>query len=93
MRDIHPELQAIAAAGHAVWGRRAGSPVVIATLATVVVGDLARAVRDHDRAGQVRELGNLMVSAPRWATELGMDLAECADAAIAAQREWADRRG
>lgn len=82
--------QQLAAHGQMIWGQHAATPAEVATLATVVVGDLARAARDGDRAGLVRELGNLLLSSARWSAELGIDPGEAAETAAEAQRRYAD---
>jgi hypothetical protein len=66
----------------------------VAVAAATVVGDIARLARDQregqelDRTALAKELGNLMLSAPRWADDLGLDLQECLQAADDAQRRY-----
>lgn len=92
-----PEAMLVAAAGvliahgQSIWGQRASTPTEVAVLAGVVVGDLARAARDEDPDGLRRELGNMMLSAGRWASELGLDPAECLAVADEAQRAYVER--
>lgn len=89
--------ETIAAHGQAIWAgycpSRTPTLMDAAVAATTVVGDLARAARDDRREDAVRELGNLILSAPRWAAALGLNLGECVEAADRAQRDWVARHG
>lgn len=58
-----------------------------------VGGDLVRALRDGSREDLRREIGNLVVSAPRWAAAHDLTLEECVHAALEAQRAYETREG
>lgn len=71
-----------------IWSHRRLTPEQVVTLASVVVGDLARAVRDRtSEADLKRELGNLML-ALEWAAALGYRPVDCIDVALVAQRAF-----
>lgn len=70
----------------------------VAVAACTVTGDIARISRDEiegatDRSALARELGNLILSSVRWASDLGLDPAECVMEAQAAQRRYVARKG
>jgi hypothetical protein len=86
------------AVGREIW---AGQPPMelphVAVAACTVTGDIARISRDEiegggDRAALSRELGNLILSGVRWASDLGLDPAECVRQAEAAQRRYVQSR-
>jgi hypothetical protein len=66
----------------------------IVTCAQVIVGDLARQVRNLKETGHcdrdeiAKELGNLIVSAIRWADDLELDPENCVNRALEAQAAY-----
>lgn len=92
-----PRQSDLLAVGREIWQ---GTPPMslehVAVAAATVVGDIARLARGQwegeelDRLALAKELGNLMLSAPRWADDLGLDTQECLDAADDAQRRYTD---
>ena len=65
------------------------------SLMSVMVGDVARIVRDArenghdiDTAEVGKELGNFVLSCTRWAYELGLDPVACVEDAAEAQRAY-----
>jgi hypothetical protein len=83
-----------------VWGSPTATAHEAAVILTVVVGDIARIARDgtkglddEDAHRMARELGNLMLTAPRLAAAFGLDPDACITAAVAAQRAWVAKRG
>lgn len=81
--------------GRDIWGdsetRCEDLPIRLA----VMVGDIARVVRDADEARApvdqdeiAKELGNFVLSAIRWADDLGLDPVECIELAAEAQRRY-----
>lgn len=88
----------ILAAARAVWGDDRMPLPEIAVCAAVVVGDLARTGRDRAEGRPVdldrvaTELGNLIVSAVRWADGLGLPPDLCVDRALETQRAYVAQR-
>jgi len=85
-------------AGREIWGSDPMSLTHVAACAAVVAGDIARIARDAIEGagsdeGVARELGNLIVSAVRWADDLGFDPAQCVQEALSAQQRYVYRRG
>lgn len=85
------------ALGRDIWGDRRIYLADLPVLAAVIVGDLARIARTHTENGHVdnadleREVGNLILSATRWADDLGLNPDQCIAAAAAAQRAYVAR--
>lgn len=85
--DHDLRLSEALARSRSIW---AGKPAMrldhVATAACTVTGDIAR---DHHEgapvndAGLRKELGNLILSATRWAADLGHDPAQCVAEAAA----------
>ncbi len=88
---------ALAQTGHAIWGEQATTTAQVLHILTVVIGDVARAARTEQETGVrdlgalERELGNLMLTAPRLEVELGLDVGSCVEAAIEAQTAYVRR--
>lgn len=92
-------LATVLAEARAIWGDRRMTLIEVAIATVVVSGDICREARRESEGGEAdmaevaKELGNLMLSAPRWADDLGLSIDECIDRALAAQREYVRRRG
>lgn len=82
-----------------IWGK--GRPTYDisdqVTLLSVIIGDVARVVRDvrEGKAGRSmalevveREFGNLLLSIPRWLDDLGLNVENAVQAAEVAQRAY-----
>jgi hypothetical protein len=88
-----PTVSELLARAREIW---AGQPLMtlpeVAVAACVVAGDLARAARaplsPHSWQDAERELGDLVLSAVRWAADMGLDLGDCLAAAEQAQRVY-----
>lgn len=90
----HETIAGILATGREIWGPPAMSLPHVALCAGVVAGDLARQARARVEGRTIvldsvaTELGNLVVSAVRWADDLGLDPAVCIERAFDAQRTY-----
>lgn len=98
--QVHAGLRALLVQGRQIWGETRHSLPEIVLRLTVGVGDLARLARDapefskehwsHTVKGELKkELGNVIFSTIRWIDDLGLDVLECLDLAIAAQEKFA----
>lgn len=91
-------LEAILDAALTIWGPDRMELPHIAVCASVVAGDLARLARHAVEVGPVngddiaKELGNLIVSAVRWAHDLDLDPESCVASALVAQAAYVERR-
>lgn len=85
------------------WARRIWNGTPTMTLQTIVAahgkvhGDICEVARTMDEsalldeAALAKELGNLILSAIRWADDLGLDIDECIQLAKDAQYRYATR--
>lgn len=94
-----PRLSELLARARQIWDQQpAMSLEHVAVAACTVTGDIARISRAQLEGGGVdeddlkRELGNLVVSGLRWASDLGLDVGECVAAAETAQRRYVESR-
>ena len=71
------ELQQRMADTYGERDRARGVPATVAWL-TEELGELAQAVRKHDRHAQLHELGDVLAWLASLADQLGLDLAEAA---------------
>lgn len=87
--------QHLLAQARAVWpeGERVDR---MPTILAVIVGDYARAIRDlpldFNRQAK-RELGNLVLTALRYADDLGLHVDDCVEDALEAQERWRRENG
>lgn len=97
--QVHAGLRALLVQGRQIWGTTRHPLFDIAIRLMVGVGDIARLTRDFDRDDEAfverygreikKELGNVVFSTIRWIDDLGLDVLECLDLAIAAQEKFA----
>ncbi|WP_131741246.1 hypothetical protein [Actinomadura roseirufa] len=93
-----PRVSELLTLGRRIWADQPSMELPhVAVAACTVTGDIARISRDElegdgDRAALGRELGNLILSGVRWASDLGFDPAECVAAAAEAQRRYVESR-
>ena len=80
-----------------IWGEERCDLNKIITLLGVVYGDLCRQNRlvlkgrEIDAESLKKEIGNIIVSMIRWCDDLGLNLDECIERALAAQDNYANR--
>ncbi|GAA2626992.1 hypothetical protein GCM10010411_75050 [Actinomadura fulvescens] len=93
-----PRLSELLTLAQQIWADRPPMDLPhVAVAACTVTGDIARISRDEieghgDRAALSRELGNLILSDVRWASDLGLEPGECVRQAEAAQRRYLESR-
>jgi hypothetical protein len=93
--DQPPGMAEMLWAARRIWGREPMGLREVAECVAVVSGDLSRQGRAlgegraPDMAQVAKELGNLMFSARRWMDDLGLDVADCLERAMASQEEYA----
>jgi hypothetical protein len=92
------DLKALLADARGIWGDRRMSLPEIAVALGVVHGDICRLARDDQeglpatRLDLERELGNLILSAIRWADDQHLGLSDCLHRAELAQRAYVEKR-
>lgn len=93
-------VEILLARSRAIWGDTVTMPEDLPVRLSVVVGDIARAVRDANETGReldeaeiAKELGNLILSCTRWADDLGFSVIWCVEEAAKAQQAYVNRRG
>ena len=98
--QVHAGLSALRVQGRQIWGESRHSLGEIVVRLMVGVGDLARLARDDFDPADMgllaqyhrelkKELGNIIFSTIRWCDDLGLDVMECLDLAIEAQKKFA----
>jgi len=87
--------------GRRIWGWRRMRLDEIVPAMGVVFGDICRVERDRHEHWETtplevatlkREIGNMILSSVRWASDLGLDPNSCIDAALEAQKEFVRKR-
>ena len=100
--QVHAGLSALRVQGRQIWGESRHTLYDVVIRMMVGVGDIARLTRDgtideftRRRATDAelrelkKELGNIIFSTIRWCDDLGLDVMECLDLAIEAQKKFA----
>lgn len=94
-----PTIEELRGTARAIWGDDHPMSIPeIAVAASVITGDLCRLARAINEGGSIdsrdiiRELGNLILSAVRWADDANLDPEVCIASAIVAQRAYVKPR-